>query len=132
MTFPSPRCILTALIYRFLADATALLHLTFTLFVAFGGFLVLRWRKLAGIHLPAAIWGALIEIMNWGCPLTKYENMFRMRGGLRGYPDDFVAYHLFRWIYPEGLTRNVQFAIAAFVIIINAVVYARMAVGSRK
>jgi len=112
--------------YRILADATAVLHLAFVLFVALGGFLVLRWPRLAWIHLPAAVWGALIEITNWTCPLTPLENFFRERGGIEGYGDDFIAYHLFRWIYPEGLTRNLQLAIAAFVIAVNAAIYAAL------
>ena len=112
--------------YRILADATAIFHFAFVIFVAFGGLLVLRWRKLAWIHLPAAFWGALIEIMNWTCPLTTYENLFRARGGMQGYGDDFIAYHIFRWIYPDGLTRTMQFAIAAFVFIINTAVYAKV------
>jgi Protein of Unknown function (DUF2784) len=111
---------------RVLADATAIFHFAFVLFVALGGLLVLRWRKLAWIHLPAAIWGALIEIMNWTCPLTTYENLFRVRGGMEGYGDDFIAYHIFRLIYPEGLTRTMQFAIAAFVVLVNTAVYARV------
>ena len=112
--------------YRVLADATAIFHFAFVLFVAVGGLFVLRWHKLAWIHLPAAIWGFLIEIMNWTCPLTTYENLFRERGGLAGYGDDFIAYHIFRWIYPEGLTRNIQFAIAVFVVAINTAVYASL------
>jgi len=112
--------------YRILADAMAIGHFAFVLFVAFGGLLVLRWRKLAWIHLPAAIWGALIEIMNWSCPLTTYENLFRSRGGLQGYGDDFIAYHIFRLIYPAGLTRNMQLAIAIFVFAINTLVYAKV------
>jgi hypothetical protein len=112
--------------YRVLADATAVFHFAFVLFVALGGLLVLRWPRLAWVHLPAATWGFLIEIMNWTCPLTTYENLFRVRGGLAGYGDDFIAYHIFRWIYPAGLTRTIQFAIAAFVVAINAAVYARL------
>ena len=114
------------MLYRVLADATAIFHFLFVLFVALGGLLVLRWHRLAWIHLPAALWGFLIEIMNWSCPLTTYENLFRERGGLAGYGDDFIAYHLFRWIYPEGLTRTMQFAIAAFVVAINTAVYWRV------
>ena len=114
------------MLYRILADATAIFHFAFVLFVAFGAVLVLRWRKLAWIHLPVAIWGALIEIMNWTCPLTTYENMFRIRGGMQGYGDDFIAYHIFRLIYPAGLTRGMQFAIAAFVFVINTAIYAKV------
>lgn len=114
------------MLYRVLADATAVLHFSFVLFVALGALLVLRWRRLAWIHLPCAIWGFLIEVFNWTCPLTTYENIFRERGGLAGYGDDFIAYHIFRLIYPAGLTRSMQFAIAAFVVAINTVVYARV------
>ena len=114
------------MLYRFLVDATALFHFAFVLFVALGGLLVLRWRKVAWIHLPAAIWGALIEITNWDCPLTQYENIFRMRAGMRGYDEGFVAHYLFGLIYPAGLTRGVQLAIAIFVVAINTAVYAKV------
>ena len=46
---------------RLAADAVALLHLAFVLFVAFGGLLVWRWPRLVWLHLPAVGWGALIE-----------------------------------------------------------------------
>ena len=109
--------------YRLLADATAIAHFAFVLFVAFGGLLVLRWRRLAWIHLPCAIWGALIEVGNWVCPLTSYENLFRERAGLQGYGDDFIAHYIFNTIYPASLTRGVQLAIAIFVFAINTAVY---------
>jgi hypothetical protein len=112
--------------YRILVDATALGHLAFVLFVAFGGLLVLRWRKLASIHLPAAIWGALIEITNWNCPLTTYENTFRIRAGMQGYEEGFIAHHIYRLIYPAGLPRGLQLAIAIFVFAINTAVYAKV------
>ncbi len=44
--------------YRWLADLVLLLHLAFILFVTLGGLLVLRWPRLAWLHLPAAAWGA--------------------------------------------------------------------------
>jgi hypothetical protein len=112
--------------YRVLADAAALAHLAFVLFVALGGLLVLRWRKLAWVHLPAAIWGALIELTNWDCPLTHYENLFRLRAGLQGYSEGFIAHHIYRLIYPAGLTRGVQLAIAVFVFAINTAVYSKV------
>jgi len=112
--------------YRILVDATAFAHFAFVLFVAFGGLLVLRWRKLAWIHLPAAIWGALIEITNWNCPLTDYENTFRIRAGMQGYEEGFIAHHVYALIYPAGLTRGVQLAIALFVFAINTAIYAKV------
>ncbi|HYR27859.1 MAG TPA: DUF2784 family protein, partial [Thermoanaerobaculia bacterium] len=60
--------------YNLGATAIALLHLAFIVFVLLGGLLVLRWPKLMWLHLPAAIWGVLIEFAGWWCPLTKWEN----------------------------------------------------------
>lgn len=104
--------------------AVAAIHLAFIAFVAFGGFLVLRWRKLAWLHIPAVIWGMLIELFPWTCPLTTVENA--LRGG-SAYHEDFIAHYLFRVIYPTELTRNLEYALAAFVVMINAAIYWRFA-----
>jgi hypothetical protein len=54
-----------------LADAVVILHFSFVVFVVAGGLLVLRWRWVLWLHLPALIWGALVEFMHWICPLTS-------------------------------------------------------------
>ena len=87
--------------------AVAAIHLAFIAFVAFGGFLVLRWRKLAWLHIPAVIWGVLIELFPWTCPLTTVENALRHGSA---YQTDFIAHYLFRVIYPTELTRNLEYA----------------------
>lgn len=112
------------MIFRLLADLAVFAHFAFVIFVVVGGILVLRWHKLAWLHLPAAIWGALIELMNWVCPLTTWENLFRLRAGLHGYSEGFIAHHIYGLIYPPGLTRGVQLAIAAFVLAVNIAIYA--------
>jgi len=61
-------------------------HLAFVAFMVLGALLVLRWPKLAWVHLPAACWGVLIEFAGWICPLTPLENTLRVRGGA-GPPD---------------------------------------------
>jgi hypothetical protein len=111
------------MLYSAGAIAVAITHFAFILFVAFGGLLVLRWHRLAWIHLPAAIWGAVIEIMHWNCPLTNVEIWFLRRAGRAGYDGGFVAHYLFSLIYPAGLTRRTELAIAAFVILVNTIVY---------
>ena len=111
------------MIYEVGATAVAILHLAFILFVILGGLLVLRWHKLGWIHLPCAIWGAVIEIMQWNCPLTGLENWLLRRAGKEGYDGGFIAHYLFNVIYPAGLTRRTEFMIAAAVIIVNTTVY---------
>lgn len=112
--------------YRVLADAILVIHLCFVVFVALGGFLVLRWRWVAWLHLPAAIWGALIEFMGWICPLTPLENELRRLGGDAGYAGGFIDHYIIALIYPEGLTRGAQIAVGIAVLVVNAAIYLRV------
>ena len=57
------------MLYSLAADFLVILHLAFICFVIFGGLLLLKWRKLIYLHLPAVIWGTLIELQGWFCPL---------------------------------------------------------------
>lgn len=106
-----------------LADLVVLAHLGFVLFVVCGGVAVLRWPKLAWLHLPAAAWGALVEFAGWICPLTPLEDALRQAGGQAGYAGDFVTHDVIPVLYPEALTRTVQIALGSVVVLLNAVVY---------
>ena len=106
-----------------LADLVVLLHSTFVLFVVFGGLLVLRWRWLAYVHLPVALYGALIELVGWICPLTPLEKRLRESAGLQGYQGGFVEHYILPVLYPSGLTRGVQLVLGALVIGVNLVIY---------
>ncbi len=105
------------------AEFLVVIHFAFILFVIFGGLLVLKWRKMAWVHLPAAGWGAVVEAMGWICPLTPWENHFRMQAGQQGYSGDFIAHYLLPLIYPANLNLDLQLALAAFVVMINIVIY---------
>ena len=114
------------MLYQVLATFVALLHASFILFVITGGLLVIRWPRLAWIHLPAAIWGMLIEFAGWYCPLTSLENALLRRAGRAGYSGGFVAHYLFAVIYPQGLTRGMEVALGVFVLAVNVSVYSRL------
>lgn len=106
------------------ADLVVLLHFLFVLFVVLGGILVLRWPKLAYVHLPVALYGGLIEFVGWVCPLTPLEKRLRESAGLQGYEGGFVEHYILPVMYPAGLTRSVQLALGALVILINLAIYA--------
>ncbi len=108
---------------RLLADIVVLLHVTFVAFVVAGGLLVLRWPKVAWAHIPAAAWGAVVEITGWICPLTPLENFLRERAGRDLYRGDFVARYILPTLYPEGLTRETQLLLGAVVVTLNVLVY---------
>ncbi len=106
-----------------LADGVLLLHLSFIAFVVGGGLLVYRWPRLAWLHLPAALWGALIEFFGWICPLTPLENALRRQAGGSGYGGGFIEHYLLPVIYPGALTREIQIGLGLAVVVINAAVY---------
>ena len=110
--------------YGPLADLVVLLHFAFILFVVLGGLLVLRWHKIAWIHLPVVAYGAAIEFFGWICPLTPLENALRRAAGATGYESSFVERYIVTLIYPPGLTRELQLVLGAIVIIVNVVIYA--------
>ena len=114
------------MLYRVLATTVAIVHFAFILFVVLGGVFVLRWPRVAWLHVPAAIWGALIELAGWYCPLTNLENHFLRKAGRAGYTEGFVAHYLFAIIYPSGLTRGFEVAIGLFVVAVNATIYVRL------
>lgn len=112
------------MLYRLLADVVLVLHLGFVLFVVAGAFLVLRWRWMAWIQLPAALWGVFVEWSGWVCPLTPLESWLRAQGGASGYPGGFVEHYLLPVIYPASLTRTVQILLGAMVLVVNVIAYA--------
>jgi Protein of Unknown function (DUF2784) len=112
--------------YNIAATAVAVLHLAFIVFVLVGGLLVLKWPKVAWVHLPAAVWGVLIEFFGWWCPLTRWENVLLREAGRAGYSGGFVAHYIMPVIYPPGLTRGMEIAIGAVVLAVNLAVYVRV------
>jgi hypothetical protein len=113
-------------LHRVAADAVLLLHLAFIVFAAIGGLAVLRWPRLAWLHLPVASWAALIEFGGWICPLTPLEVALRRSAGQTGFAGGFIEHYLTAIIYPQGLTRAYQVALGAVVVLVNLAIYWRL------
>ena len=109
--------------YSLLADLIVALHLLFVFFVALGGLLALRWPVVAWLHVPAAAWGAFVELTGRICPLTPLENQLRALAGRAAYEGDFVGRYLLPVLYPAGLTLQAQAWLGAAVIAANAAIY---------
>ncbi len=112
--------------YRLIADLLVSLHLLFIVMVVLGGFLVLRWPKLAWLHVPVVIWGFLVELMGWICPLTPLEQKMRLAAGDGNYTGGFIEHYLEPLIYPGGMTASTRMTLAALVLVINAAIYLRL------
>ena len=119
-------------LFRVAADLVVLLHTGFALFVVLGGLLVLRWRRLAWAHVPAALWGAVIELEGWICPLTPLENYLRERSGRVMYQGDFIEHYIVPALYPADLTRAWQLVLGSVALAVNAAIYWRAIRMSRR
>ena len=126
------QAIVSSDLFRMAADAIITCHVGFVLFVLLGGLLALRWPWVAWLHLPAAVWGILIEYGNWICPLTPLENSLRERGGEAGYAGGFIEHYLTALLYPHGLTRGAQVALGSLALLVNGLVYWHLAVRRRE
>jgi hypothetical protein len=111
------------MIYRLTADFVVLLHLAFILFVALGGLSILKYPRCAFLHIPALIWGVLISLFDWVCPLTPLENWLRERSGVVGYDTSLIEHYILPIIYPGELTRRIQIFLGLSVLVINLGVY---------
>jgi hypothetical protein len=111
------------MIWRVLADLVVGLHLAFVVFVVLGGLLVLRWPRLALVHLPVAVYGALIEWIGWVCPLTPLENLLRREAGGAGYEGGFVEHYIVPLLYPGQLPDAAQLVLGGVVVVVNVIVY---------
>ena len=111
------------MLFRAAADVVLVMHLCFVIFVVLGGLLALRWPRLAWVHVPVAVYGATIEFVGFVCPLTPFEVWLRRRGGESGYSGGFIDHYITATLYPEGLTRHVQFLLGTGVLLLNAIAY---------
>lgn len=111
---------------RLLATVVVLVHMAFVAFVVAGGMLALRWPRAAWVHLPAALWGAMIALVGVVCPLTPLENWLRVHAGAPTYDTGFLEHYLLPILYPVAMTRGLQIATGVFVVGLNALVYWRV------
>ncbi|MGL4233995.1 MAG: DUF2784 domain-containing protein [Casimicrobium sp.] len=114
------------MIYRLLADLVLVIHFAFIVFAVAGAALLL-WRRVprwfALVHLGCAAWASYVMFNGRICPLTPIENSLRRLGGETGYTGSFIERYLLGVIYPQGLTRDVQVALGAGVLLLNVAIY---------
>jgi hypothetical protein len=100
-----------------------LVHLGFVVFVLLGGFLVLKYRRVVWLHLPAVVWAAFLEFTGRICPLTPLENWLRLKSGAALYHTGFIEHYLLPLLYPDRLTREVQIVLGTLVLALNLGIY---------
>jgi hypothetical protein len=112
-----------AMWYQAAVDLVVVVHLLFIAFVVGGVFLAWRWPRVIWAHVPAVIYGALVEFVGFTCPLTVLENDLRRRAGQAGYRGGFIDHYLVTVIYPPGLTRAEQVGLGLLVLLVAVIGY---------
>lgn len=120
------------LIYRLAADAVVVVHLGFILFVFLGGLTLWRWPWMIWVHVPAAIWGVLVEVLGAPCPLTPLENNLRTLGRADTYGGGFIDHYIMPIVYPPGLTRGTQVVLGVLLVVFNLAIYFKFLTRHRK
>lgn len=84
-----------------MAVAVLGLHLLFILWVIFGAIVARRRPLLRWVHIICLLWGILIELFPWPCPLTQLENWLEARAGIAPYQGGFLLHYLDALVYPN-------------------------------
>ena len=53
------------------------------------------------LHILALIWGIIVEVGPWPCPLTQAEQHFEALAGMQAYHGSFLLHYLDQIVYPN-------------------------------
>lgn len=88
-------------LYVIVVVLAAAAHFAFVGYMVLGGWLALRWPRTIWLHVPIAIWGIAIEIVDYTCPLTWLERWARDKAGITPLaPDGFIDHYIIGEWYP--------------------------------
>lgn len=117
-----------------MADAVLAVHLLFILWVMFGAILTRHRPLLRWAHIVCLLWGILIELVDWPCPLTLLENWLEARAGIAPYQAGFLLHYLDALVYPNispMLLTIAGIVVCAANLVLYAFLFARSRAGVR-
>jgi hypothetical protein len=105
------------------AVAILAIHLAWIIWVIFGSI----WTKgrpfLTCFHIASIVWGILVEISPWPCPLTLAEQFFEFKVGIEPYHGSFLLHYLDAVVYPN-ISASILVTIGIIVCVLNLAIYA--------
>jgi hypothetical protein len=110
--------------YRAMAASVLSVHAVYIAWVIFGALFTRGRLRLAALHVATLVYGVIIEIFGFWCPLTAFETWLEVRGGVSAYRGPFLLHYLDAVVYPN-IPPNVLIAGAVAVCLLNLWIYAR-------
>jgi hypothetical protein len=78
-----------------------MLHLTWILLVIFGAIWTRRKPLRTALHLLSLLWGIVVEVGPWPCPLTLLEMHFERAAGLPTLQASYLLHCIDSVVYPN-------------------------------
>lgn len=110
-------------VYGLLANAAAAVHFCFVAFVIAGGLLSYRWPRMVWLHFPVAVYGVLIMVVGWRCPLTDLEIWLRRMAGQVVEWDEFLERYFWSIVGWEGTEPFILVLIIVLILLFNTRAY---------
>jgi hypothetical protein len=110
-------------LYRAIATSVVSLDAAYIAWVIFGAFFTRGRPRLAALHVVTLVYGVIIEIFGFWCPLTAFETWLEVRGGVSAYRGPFLLHYLDAVVYPN-IPPNLLIAGAVAVCVLNLWIYA--------
>lgn len=111
-------------LYAALALIVLVVHLAWILWVVLGWLLTRHRPWLRWFHIGSLVYGILLELFVWVCPLTHAEQWLLRRAGLRSYRDSFLGYYLEELIYPDvPLTLLIAVSLSVILLVLGVYLY---------
>jgi Protein of Unknown function (DUF2784) len=76
-------------------------HLAWILWVIFGAFWTSGRPWLTAFHIASLVWGIMVEVGPWPCPLTMAEDFFQRHAGVVSSGGNFLQYYISSIVYPN-------------------------------
>jgi hypothetical protein len=110
--------------YRTLSAGVLLVHAAYIAWVVFGAFFTRGRPRLATLHVATLVYGVIIEIFGFWCPLTALETWLEELGGVSAYRGPFLLHYLDALVYPN-IPPSLLIAGAVTVCVSNLWIYVR-------
>jgi Protein of Unknown function (DUF2784) len=107
-----------------MAASVLSLHAAYIAWVIFGAFFTRGRPRLAALHVATLMYGMIIEIFGFWCPLTALEEWLEVRGNVPAYRGPFLLHYLDAVVYPD-IPPNLLTAGAIAICILNLWIYAQ-------
>lgn len=100
-----------------------LFHAAFVAFAVLGSLWVLLYPPAWLWHLPVLLWALTIELMQWPCPLTVWENALRRKADMPTYMTGFVEHYLLLPVLGSKPHPSLELLLTISVVAVNIGVY---------